>query len=62
MKVELSDLVVVTSNVGKMEEINDILGTDHEVSAIEVPEIQSLDLDEVLPPRQKRHTQKLKSR
>ena len=60
MKVELSDLVVVTSNVGKMEEINDILGTDHEVSAIEVPEIQSLDLDEVITAKAKAAYQKIK--
>ena len=47
-KIKLSDLVVVTTNKDKLTEINDILGTNHKVSAIDIPQIQSLDLDEVI--------------
>lgn len=53
-KIQLHDLVVVTSNQNKLAEINEILGTNHKVSKIEIPEIQSLDLDEVI-------TQKVKA-
>lgn len=54
------DLVVVTSNVGKIDEINDILGTDHKVSTIDISEIQSLDLDEVITAKAKAAYQKIK--
>ena len=47
-KIRLADLVVVTSNQGKLLEINQILGTNHKVSKIDIPEIQSLDIDEVI--------------
>ena len=47
-KIRLSDLVVVTTNENKLAEINEILGTDHQVSKIDIVEIQSLDLDEVI--------------
>lgn len=47
-KLKLEDIVVVTSNKNKLAEINSILGINHKVSKINVPEIQSLDLDEVI--------------
>lgn len=46
--MKLSDLIVVTTNKNKLAEINQILGTNHQVSKIDIPEIQSLDLDEVI--------------
>ncbi|MBI2327330.1 hypothetical protein HYU92_03320, partial [Candidatus Curtissbacteria bacterium] len=46
--MKLSDLTVVTTNENKLAEINQILGTNHQVSKIDIPEIQSLDLDEVI--------------
>lgn len=46
--MKLSDLVVVTTNKNKLTEINQILGTNHKVSTIDIPEIQSLDLDEII--------------
>ena len=58
--MKLSDLVVVTSNIGKLDEINDILGTNHEVSTIDVLEIQSLDLDEVITAKARAAWQKIK--
>lgn len=47
-KIRLSDLVVVTTNKNKLAEINEILGTNHQVSKIDIPEIQTLDLDELI--------------
>src|SRR3989344_139391 len=47
-KIRLADLVIVTSNENKLAEINEILGTNHKVSKIDIPEIQSLDLDEII--------------
>lgn len=47
-KIKLSDLVVVTTNQDKLAEINEILGTSHKVSKIDIPEIQTLDLDELI--------------
>lgn len=58
--MKISDLVVVTTNTGKIEELNDILGTNHKVSSIDVPEIQSLDLDEVITAKAKAAYQKIK--
>ena len=58
--MKLSDLVVITSNIGKIEEINAILGIDHKVSTIEVPEIQSLNLDEVITAKAKAAYEKIK--
>lgn len=46
--MKLSDLVVVTTNKNKLAEINQILGTNHKVSKIDIPEIQTLDLDELI--------------
>ena len=47
-KIRLADLVIVASNENKLAEINEILGTNHKVSKIDIPEIQSLDLDEII--------------
>lgn len=58
--MKLSDLVVVTSNPDKLTEINQILGTKHKVSKIDVPEIQSLDLDEVISAKAKTAYEKIK--
>jgi non-canonical purine NTP pyrophosphatase (RdgB/HAM1 family) len=46
--MNLKNIVVVTSNKHKVAEINQILGTNYKVSKIDVPEIQSLNLDEVI--------------
>ena len=51
--MKLSDLVVVTSNKNKLAEINQILGTNHKVSTVDIPEIQSLDLGEVITSKAK---------
>lgn len=59
-KFKLKDLVVVTSNSHKLQEINEILGTNHKVSKIDVPEIQSLDLDEVITAKAKAAYGKIK--
>lgn len=59
-KLKLSDLVVVTTNEDKISEINEILGTGHKVSKIDVPEIQSLDLDEVITHKAKVAYEKIK--
>lgn len=57
---KLSDLVVVTTNPNKLDEINQILGTNHQVSKIDIPEIQSLDLDEVITQKAKDAYAKIK--
>ncbi len=59
-KLKLSDLVVVTSNANKIAEINEILGTNHQVSHLDVPEIQSLDLDKVIAAKAKAAYDKIK--
>ena len=58
--MKISDLVVVTTNKDKLAEINEILGTNHKVSKIDIPEIQSLDLDEVISAKAKNAYQKIK--
>ena len=60
LQIELSDLILVTTNQGKIDEINDILGTDHKVSKIDVPEVQSLDLEEVITAKAKAAYAKIK--
>lgn len=52
--MKISDLTVVTTNKNKLAEINEILGTNHKVSKIDIPEIQSLDLDEVIADKAKK--------
>ena|SRR3989338_10419157 len=46
--MNLKNIVVITSNKHKVAEINQILGTNYKVSKIDIPEIQSLNLDEVI--------------
>lgn len=58
--MKLDDLTVVTTSKDKLAEINKILGTNHKVSKIEIPEIQSLDLDEVITQKAKAAYQILK--
>lgn len=58
--MKLTDLTVVTSNKNKLAEINQILGTNHKVSKLNIPEIQSLDLDEVITYKAKSAYQKIK--
>lgn len=59
-KIKLSDIVVVTSNNNKLAEINEILGTDHKVSTLDIPEIQSLNIDEVITFKAKAAFEKIK--
>lgn len=59
-KINLSDLTVITSNENKLAEINEILGTNHKVSTIDIPELQSLDLDEVIASKAKAAYAKIK--
>lgn len=58
--MKLKDLVVVTTNENKLAEINQILGTNHKVSTIDVPEIQTLDLDELITLKAKEAYKKIK--
>lgn len=59
-KIKLSQITVVTSNENKLGEINEILGTNHKLSNIEIPEIQSLDVDEVITVKAKTAYEKIK--
>lgn len=59
-KIKLSDLVVITSNENKLSEINQILGTDHKVSTVDIPEIQSLNINEVIAAKAKASYKKIK--
>jgi len=59
-KLALSDLTVVTSSPDKLTEINGILGTNHKISKVNIPEIQSLDLNEVISYKAKSAYQKIK--
>ena len=58
--MKLSDLTVVTTSKNKLVEINQILGTDHNVSKLDVPEIQSLNLDEVIAAKARTAYRKIK--
>jgi len=58
-KIRLSDLVIVTTNQNKLAEINEILGTNHQVSKIKIHEIQSLDLTEVITHKAKEAYKKI---
>ncbi len=51
--LKLKDFVIVTSNKDKLAEINEILGTDHGVSEVDIPEVQSLDIDQVITAKAK---------
>ncbi|OGD83107.1 hypothetical protein A2165_04000, partial [Candidatus Curtissbacteria bacterium RBG_13_40_7] len=59
-KISLSDLVIVTSNKNKLAEINQILGTNHKVSTLDIPEIQSLDLNELITHKVKEAYKKIR--
>lgn len=59
-KIKLSDLVVITSNENKLSEINQILGTNHKVSTVDIPEIQSLNINEVITAKAKAAYEKIK--
>lgn len=58
--MKLSDLTVVTTSAHKLAEINQILGTKHKVSKIDIPEIQSLDLNEVITAKAKEAYNRIK--
>ena len=58
--MKLADVVVVTSSQNKLAEINQILGTNHHVSTLNIPEIQSLDLDEDITAKAKAAYAKIK--
>lgn len=58
--MKLSDIVVVTSNQSKIDEINAILGTSHQVSTVDVAEIQTFDLDELITAKAKAAFEKIK--
>lgn len=49
----MSNYVFVTSNKNKAKEINEILGSGIKVKALDLPEIQSLNLDEVITAKAK---------
>lgn len=59
-KNDLKNFVLVTTNKNKLAEINQILGTTHKLSKIEIPEIQSLDLDQVIMEKAKSAYEKIK--
>lgn len=59
-KLKLSDLTVVTTSSNKLAEINQILGTNYKVSKLDLLEIQSLDLKEVIKNKAKEAYKKLK--
>lgn len=46
--MKLEELIFVTSNLGKLREANAVLGVSLEHRALDLPEIQSLDLEEVI--------------
>ncbi len=46
--MKLEDLVFVTSNLGKLREAEAVLGARLDHRALDLPEIQSLDLEEVV--------------
>jgi len=46
--MRLEDLVFVTSNLGKLREAEEVLGTKLEHHALDLQELQSLDLEEVV--------------
>ncbi len=58
--MNLSNLVVVSSNPNKLKEINEILGTNFQVSKRDIPEIQSLDLSKVITAKAKEAFKQIK--
>lgn len=59
-KTKLGSFVVVSSNQDKIDEINAILGTNHKISSLDIPEIQSLNLEEVITAKAKAAYEKIK--
>jgi len=57
--MKLSDIVVITSNENKLAEINSILGTNYKVSTLDILEVQSLNLDEVITAKAKAAYEKI---
>ena len=49
----LKNIQVVTSNKDKLAEINNILGTNFKISKLDIDEVQSLDLTEVVTKKAK---------
>lgn len=60
-KLKLTDLTVVCSNKNKIGETTSILGKGFKIKKIEIPEIQSLDLDKVITEKAKAAYQKIKT-
>jgi len=58
--MKMADFIVATTNKDKLSEINQILGTNHKLSKIDVPEIQSLDIDKVITEKAKAAYEKVK--
>lgn len=52
--MHLRNLQVVTSNPDKLKEINQILKTNFQISNFDIPEIQSLDVNEVIKDKAKK--------
>jgi len=46
--MRMQDLVFVTSNLGKLEEAGEVLGVKLHHHALDLPEIQTMDLEEVV--------------
>lgn len=46
--MRLSELLLVTSNLGKLKEAEEVLGEKLDHRALDLPEVQSLSLDEVV--------------
>jgi non-canonical purine NTP pyrophosphatase (RdgB/HAM1 family) len=59
-KLNLEDITVITSNKHKIKELTAILGTGFRLKKIEIPEIQSLNIDEVITEKAKTAYQKIK--
>ena len=59
-KLKLKNITVVTSNKYKIGELTSILGIGFKLKKIDIPEIQSLDLDEVITEKAKMAYQKIK--
>ena len=57
---KFKNFLAITSNKNKLAEINKILKAKHELSTIDIPEIQSLDLDEVITAKAKSAYEKIK--
>lgn len=57
---DLKNFVLVTTNKNKLAEINEILGSTHKLSKTEIPEVQSLNLDQVITEKAKAAYEKTK--